>query len=112
MSVFNGLFSNESVAPGHPDNICDRISDAVLDAFLRLDPDARVASESMAADAKIIVAREFSTRRREHFAAVRGQAPALVRRVLRDIGKAITYSLYRNCISNSFCGFVELGDKQ
>ena len=44
--MFTGLFSSESVAAGHPDKLCDRISDAVLDAYLLEDPDARVACES------------------------------------------------------------------
>jgi S-adenosylmethionine synthetase len=86
MSVFNGLFSSESVAPGHPDKICDRISDAVLDAFLRLDPDARVACETMAADNKIVVAGEFSTALEQHFCLVRDQADTIVRQALQDIG--------------------------
>ncbi|KAA9133750.1 methionine adenosyltransferase [Microbacterium caowuchunii] len=46
--MFSGLFSSESVAAGHPDKLCDRISDAVLDAYLTVDPEARVACESAA----------------------------------------------------------------
>jgi S-adenosylmethionine synthetase len=86
MSVFNGLFSSESVSPGHPDKVCDRISDAVLDAFLTLDPTARVACETMAADNKIIVAGEFSTALKQHFCQVRDQADTIVRQTLHDIG--------------------------
>ncbi len=44
--MFTGLFSSESVSAGHPDKLCDRISDAVLDAYLLRDPDARVACET------------------------------------------------------------------
>ncbi|MFJ6532471.1 methionine adenosyltransferase [Microbacterium sp. NPDC091662] len=46
--MFTGLFSSESVSAGHPDKLCDRISDAVLDAYLTVDPDARVACETAA----------------------------------------------------------------
>lgn len=49
MSVRNGLFSSESVSEGHPDKLADRISDAVLDEFLRLEPAARVACETLLA---------------------------------------------------------------
>lgn len=44
--MFTGLFSSESVTAGHPDKLCDRISDAVLDAYLMEDPEARVACET------------------------------------------------------------------
>ncbi len=40
------LFTSESVAAGHPDKMCDNISDAILDAFIRVDPGARVAVET------------------------------------------------------------------
>ena len=46
----------ESVCKGHPDKLCDRISDAVLDAALKMDPDAHVAVETLATDGKIVVA--------------------------------------------------------
>jgi len=86
MSVFNGLFTSESVSAGHPDKLCDRISDAVLDAFIARDSHARVACETFAANDKIIVAGEFRTARRDDFEAVRAAAPAIVRDVLRQIG--------------------------
>lgn len=86
MSVFNGLFSSESVSPGHPDKLCDRISDALLDAFLRRDSSARVACETFAANDKIIVAGEFRTARVQDFEAVRAEAPTIVRETLRQIG--------------------------
>ena len=54
MSVFHGLLTSESVSAGHPDKICDRISDAVLDAFLKRDPRARVACEAFIADQRVI----------------------------------------------------------
>lgn len=84
--IRNGLFSSESVSEGHPDKCADRISDRILDAFLELDPYARVACETMLADQCVIVAGEFKTRRPEDFENVRGRAEDLVRQVLRDTG--------------------------
>ena len=86
MSVFNGLFTSESVSAGHPDKLCDQISDTVLDAFLERDRNARVACETFAADGKIIVAGEFRASRREHFDEVQEAAPTIVRQTLRKIG--------------------------
>lgn len=86
MSVYNGLFTSESVAAGHPDKICDQISDAILDAFLSLDPGARVACETFAADNRIIVAGEFGTSRDADFEAMRNRASEIVRATLRAIG--------------------------
>lgn len=50
----------ESVCKGHPDKLCDRISDAVLDAALKMDPDAHVAVETLATDGKIVIAGEIN----------------------------------------------------
>ena len=54
-------FTSESVTEGHPDKVCDCISDAVLDAILDLDSEARVACETMASSEKIILSGEIST---------------------------------------------------
>jgi S-adenosylmethionine synthetase len=54
-------FTSESVTEGHPDKMCDQISDAVLDAILEQDPESRVACESMATTGVVIVAGEIST---------------------------------------------------
>ena len=86
MSVFNGLFTSEAVSAGHPDKLCDRISDAILDAFLERDMNARVACETFAANDKIIVAGEFRTARAENFKEVEAAAPDIVREALRQIG--------------------------
>jgi hypothetical protein len=74
------------VSEGHPDKLADRISDRVLDAFLTLDPDARVACETLLADQCVVVAGEFRTRRLEDFQAVRESTVSLVRQVLQDAG--------------------------
>ena len=56
------LFTSESVTEGHPDKICDKISDAVLDAFLTQDPKARVAVESLSATGMIVVAGQVTAK--------------------------------------------------
>ena len=56
----NFLFTSESVTEGHPDKLCDQISDAVLDAYLSQDPSARVACEVMAAGETITIAGEIT----------------------------------------------------
>ena len=86
MSVRYGLFSSESVSEGHPDKLADRISDAVLDEFLRLEPTARVACETLLANQCVVVAGEFKTRDPEAFRQVRERAVAIVAGVLRDAG--------------------------
>jgi S-adenosylmethionine synthetase len=54
------LFSSESVTEGHPDKVCDQISDAILDEFLRQDADSRVAVESMITSGIVFVAGEVT----------------------------------------------------
>jgi len=58
--VRNGsyLFTSESVSEGHPDKVCDRISDASVDTFLTHDPSARVAVETMATTNRVVLAGE------------------------------------------------------
>src|SRR5215210_3329044 len=55
------IFTSESVTEGHPDKICDRISDSILDSFLSSDPDARVAVETMTTTGVVIVAGEVTS---------------------------------------------------
>ncbi len=73
------VFTSESVTEGHPDKVCDQISDSVLDAILKDDPFARVACETMAGMGFIIVTGEITTKT---YVDVQG----IVRNVLRDIG--------------------------
>src|SRR5215475_13435613 len=54
----NYLFTSESVSEGHPDKVCDRISDAVVDAYLTADPYSRVACETLATTNQIVLAGE------------------------------------------------------
>jgi len=58
------IFTSESVTEGHPDKICDRISDSILDSFLKNDPDARVAVETMTTTGVVIVAGEVTSTHR------------------------------------------------
>ena len=58
MAKDNFLFTSESVSEGHPDKVCDRISDAVVDAFLTADPQARVACETLATTNRVVLAGE------------------------------------------------------
>jgi S-adenosylmethionine synthetase len=80
------LFTSEAVSEGHPDKLADQISDAVLDAFLARDPNARVACETLLADQFVVVAGEFKTAQAADFLAVRDQAETLARQVLREAG--------------------------
>ncbi|BCG61358.1 methionine adenosyltransferase [Paenibacillus sp. URB8-2] len=74
------LFTSESVTEGHPDKICDQISDAVLDAFLTNDPYARVACEVSVATGLVLVIGEISTK--SEYVDI----PAIVRNTVKDIG--------------------------
>ena len=58
MSRKNYLFTSESVSEGHPDKICDRISDEIVDAYLALDPGARVAVETLVTTNLVVLAGE------------------------------------------------------
>ncbi len=59
MSIKKGIFTSESVSRGHPDKVCDQISDAILDAFLHEQPDARLGCETLVSKNTVIVAGEY-----------------------------------------------------
>ena len=73
------LFTSESVSEGHPDKLCDQISDAILDAHLAGDPDSRVACESLAKTGMVVVAGEITSKAKVSYGDI-------VRDVIRDIG--------------------------
>ena len=75
------LFTSESVTEGHPDKICDQISDAVLDAILEQDPDGRVACETAVTTGMVLVMGEISTK-------CYVDIPKIAREVIRDIDGA------------------------
>ena len=62
--IKNYHFSSESVTEGHPDKICDAVSDAVLDECLKQDPNSRVACETLAKTGMLIIAGEITTKAR------------------------------------------------
>lgn len=78
-SIFASLFSSESVSAGHPDKIADQISDAILDAYLAQDPNAKVACECLITTACFVLAGEIAST-----ASV--DAEAIARQVIADIG--------------------------
>ena len=61
MAVKDFLFTSESVSEGHPDKLCDQVSDAILDAHLAGDPNSRVACESLAKTGMVVVAGEITS---------------------------------------------------
>jgi len=73
------LFSSESVTEGHPDKLCDQVSDAILDGCLAVDPHSRVACETVAKTGFVLVAGEITTKAQLDFQRI-------VRGVVRDIG--------------------------
>lgn len=73
------LFTSESVTEGHPDKVCDQIADAILDALLSVDPEARVACEAVATTGMVMVIGEITT-------SGYVDIPQIVRQTIREIG--------------------------
>jgi S-adenosylmethionine synthetase len=73
------LFTSESVTEGHPDKVCDQISDAILDEFLKQDPESRVAVETLTTTGIVVVAGEVTSR-------AKFDVQDIVRKTLREIG--------------------------
>ena len=95
------LFSSESVTEGHPDKICDQISDAILDEMLRQDPDARVAVETMVTTGLVHVAGE-----------VRTSGYVEIPRIVRDTIITIGYDSSDKGFDGRTCGVeVSIGDQ-
>ncbi len=86
MSRHNYIFTSESVSEGHPDKLCDRISDAVLDAFLGEEPEARVACETFATTNRIIIGGEVGLSSKEKLAEYMARIDDIARASVRDIG--------------------------
>ncbi|SET19586.1 methionine adenosyltransferase [Oceanicella actignis] len=88
MSRLNYLFTSESVSEGHPDKVCDRISDAVLDAYLSVFPYTRVACETLATTNRIIIAGEIGhpEGREDIVRRVNPTIERIARECIRDIG--------------------------
>ena len=77
----NYIFTSESVSEGHPDKVCDRVSDAVLDAFLAEDPEARVACETFATTNRLVIGGEVRGPQ-----AVMDRIDEIARECVKDIG--------------------------
>ncbi|MBR5900724.1 methionine adenosyltransferase, partial [bacterium] len=75
----NYLFTSECVSMGHPDKVCDQISDAVLDEALRQDKESRVACETMAATGLVVISGEITTKANLNFQEI-------ARKTINDIG--------------------------
>ena len=95
------LFTSESVTEGHPDKICDQISDAILDAILTEDPDGRVACETTTTTGYAMVMGEIST-------SCYIDIPNLVRNVINDIG----YDRAKYGFDGSTCAVLTAIDEQ
>ena len=76
------LFTSESVSEGHPDKVCDRISDAIVDTYLAADPDSRVAVETLTTTNKVVLAGEV----RCAGSVSKDQLIEVARRAIKDIG--------------------------
>jgi len=97
----NYVFTSESVNEGHPDKVCDQISDAILDALLAEDPDSRVACEALIKTGLVVIAGEITSQARVEFGEI-------ARKVIRDIGYTSAESGF-NCDS---CAIVTAIERQ
>jgi len=103
MSMNQGkhLFTSESVTEGHPDKVADQISDAVLDAILKEDPEARVACETLVTTGVAMIAGEITTHAYVHF-------PDIVRETVKKIG----YNSSEMGFDFNTCAVMSTIDKQ
>ena len=86
MSRKNYTFTSESVSEGHPDKVCDRISDAVLDAFLTEEPEARVAAETFATTNRVVIGGEVGLADQDKLKDYMGRIDQITRDCIKDIG--------------------------
>ena len=89
------LFTSESVTEGHPDKICDRISDAILDELIRLDPDAHVACEVTAATGLVLIMGEVSSK-----------ATVNVDKIAREAITSVGYNDPSVCFDGNSCAVI------
>jgi len=86
MSRDNYIFTSESVSEGHPDKVCDRISDAILDAFLAEEPNARVAAEIFATTNRVVIGGEVGLQDQDRLRVYMDRIDDIARACIRDIG--------------------------
>ena len=79
MSAPHFVFTSESVTEGHPDKLCDQVSDAILDALIAEDPDARVACETATTTGLVMVIGEVTT-------SAYADIPTIIRDTVKGIG--------------------------
>jgi S-adenosylmethionine synthetase len=99
--MIQSFFTSESVSEGHPDKVCDQISDAILDSILAEDPDARVACETMATTGLVVIAGEVTTTANPSYEKI-------ARATLDEIG----YNNPELGISGADCEIIVKVDKQ
>ena len=97
----NYLFTSESVTEGHPDKVCDQISDGVLDAILSQDPTARVACETFCTTGSVVIMGEITTK-------TYVDIPAIARKVINEIG----YDKPEMGFDGHTCGVMTAIDEQ
>lgn len=86
MTGHNYVFTSESVSEGHPDKVCDRISDAVLDAFIEQEPEARVACETFATTNRVVIGGEVGLADKNKLSEFMGRIDEIARACVKDIG--------------------------
>jgi S-adenosylmethionine synthetase len=86
MTRQNYVFTSESVSEGHPDKVCDRISDAVLDALMAEEANARVACETFATSSLVVIGGEVGLSDPERLKDYMGRIPQIARDCIKDIG--------------------------
>ncbi|MCE8007546.1 methionine adenosyltransferase [Aestuariivita sp.] len=97
MARNNYTFTSESVSEGHPDKVCDRISDAVLDAFLSEEPEARVAAETLATTNRVVIGGEVGLSDQEKLHEYMHRIDQIARDCIRDIGYEQDKFHWRTC---------------
>lgn len=101
MAINRRLFTSESVTEGHPDKMCDQVSDAILDEILKKDPNARVACETTVTTGLVLVAGEITT-------TAYVDIPAIVRETISEIG----YSRAKYGFDAETCAVLTAIDEQ
>jgi S-adenosylmethionine synthetase len=86
MSRKSYVFTSESVSEGHPDKVCDRISDAVLDAFIAQEPEARVAAETFATTNRVVIGGEVGLSDQNKLHEYMDKIESIARACIKDIG--------------------------
>ena len=97
MTRNNYTFTSESVSEGHPDKVCDRISDAILDAFLTEEANARVACETFATSGMVVIGGEVGLSDQEKLKNYMGRITQIARDCIKDIGYEQEHFHWNTC---------------